>query len=247
MKLKVLTTVLGKAIKKRKVIPITWIACMFTKIYSILFSTFWLLYILSFKGTKVADNQEALNIYSNVMIVSVICGVAFIPLVGKYADSVNPKIALPLAFLVRLSSIVAFYFTNNPKSYFSYGVSIWMVLGTLMESVTNDAILFRNADTQIRGVIYGTANAFGFLGQFLFSLAGGWLFDKIGPKAPFYLVGCCDLFFFALAVIAGCCNIITNDIAQRKIDKQEKADFKERKINEQNALFVNDKNKSSTV
>ena len=83
------------------------------------------------------------------MIVSVICGVAFIPLVGKYADSVNPKIALPLAFLVRVSSIVAFYFTDDPKSYFSYGVSIWMVLGTLMESVTNDAILFRNADTQI--------------------------------------------------------------------------------------------------
>ena len=59
---------------------------MVTKIYSILFSTFWLLFIL----TKTETNEEALTIYQYVMIVSVICGVGFVPLAGKYADTVNP-------------------------------------------------------------------------------------------------------------------------------------------------------------
>ena len=115
------------------------------------------------------------------MICSVVVGVAFIPLVGRMADKINPQFTMPFAFFVRFCSIVGFYFIKNPASIYSYVISTLLVLGTLMEQVTNDALLFRNCDRQVRGIVYGIATSFGFLGQFLFCLGGGWLFDKISP------------------------------------------------------------------
>lgn len=219
-----LAKLLSKAVREKKVIPVTWCISMVTKTYSILFSTFWLLYILSFIQTgEVASTQEAETIYQYVMIVSVVCGMACVPIVGRLADNVNPQIMLPVSCLFRLSSIVGFYFIEDPKSYYSYGISTAIVLGTLLESICNDAVLFRNADREIRGVIFGTSNAFGFTGQFIFSLVGGYLFDEYGPKCPFLLVGACDLVLFVITALLACCGVITNDIALRKQKEAEAA------------------------
>lgn len=64
-------------------------ACI-TRLYGILFSTFWLLFISSYIGTQIKDPEAAQTIYSNVMIVSVVMGVLLVPLVGKIADYFNP-------------------------------------------------------------------------------------------------------------------------------------------------------------
>jgi len=69
-------------------------------------------------------------------------------------------------------------------------------------------VLFRNSGKEIRGVIFGTSTAFGFLGQFVFSLAGGFLFDEYGPKTPFMLVGACDLTLFVVTSLLACCGVI---------------------------------------
>ena len=152
------------------------------------------------------------------MIISIVCGVAFVPLVGKLADSVNPQIMLPASCFTRFLSIVGFYFIGDVSSIYSYVISILMVLGTLMETVCTDAVLFRNADREIRGTVFGMANAFGFLGQFLFSLFGGYLFDEIGPRAPFGLVGICDITLCILCLVLGLLGVIKNDISERADD-----------------------------
>jgi len=70
------------------------IICMFgaciSRLYSILFSTFWLLFISSFIGTQIPDVAAAEKIYSNVMIVSVVLGCALVPVAGFVADKFNP-------------------------------------------------------------------------------------------------------------------------------------------------------------
>ena len=104
--MKVLTKQVIEVCKVKKVIPVTWFICMVTKTYTILFSTFWLLFILS----KTDSTEEAETIYQYVMIVSIICGVAFVPIVGKLADTVSPAIMLPAATGCRFLSIVCFCF-----------------------------------------------------------------------------------------------------------------------------------------
>ena len=79
----------------------------------------------------------------------------------------------------------------------------------------------RNADREIRGVVYGTAAASGFLGQFVLCLAGGWLFDHVSPQSPFILVGSMDFIFAMLVIILSLCGVIKNDIKIRKEHEAE--------------------------
>ena len=74
----------------------------------------------------------------------------------------------------------------------------------------------RNAEREIRGVIYGTAVACGYLGQLILCILGGWLFDNVSPQAPFMFVGVLDLIFAIIVIILGAKGIIKNDIKERK-------------------------------
>ena len=154
-------------------------------------------------------------------MVSVVLGVILVPLVGKMADSIDPRCILPTAFLTRVLAIAAFCFIGSPASFYAYGVSVLLVLGTVMENVTVDVILLRNADKQIRGVIYGFAIACGYLGQMFFAAAGGILFDRVGPYWPFILVGALDLAFAMLCMLLSCCGVIVNDLKDQSAKEQE--------------------------
>ena len=96
-----------------------------------------------------------------------------------------------------------------------------LVLGTTCEQICSDATLMRNADREIRGVIYGTAAACGFLGQFILCLVGGWLFDHVSPQSPFIFVGTLDFIFAMLVIVLGLSGVIKNDIKIRKAREAE--------------------------
>ena len=183
----------------------------------VLFSTFWLLFISSFVGTKIDSDDEAKIIYSNVMIVSVVFGLVLMPFLGKIVDIVNPQIVIPLAFFVRMTGIVFFLFIKDPSSIYSYSVSVVLVLGTSFETLATDCLLLRNAEPRVRGLVFGTGHAFGSLGILLFSLVGGILFDRYGPYVPFMLVGACDASFCFVSIILSLCGVIKNDIKEKKI------------------------------
>jgi MFS family permease len=186
-----------------------------------MFSTFWILYLTSYVGTLIEDDEQVSKLYANLMLCSVTAGLCFSPLVGIFTDKVSPRVTIPISFLLRATGICLFYFINDPRHAYAFIVGTLMVIGTSSEQICSDAVLMRNADTQIRGVIYGTAVAFGFAGQLIFCLVGGWMFDNVGPKAPFYFVGVCDISVSLLTVILSCCGIIKNDITLRRQEAEE--------------------------
>ena len=134
------------------------------KCYAILFSNFWLLFITSFIGGTVADENEAKKIYQTVMIVSVVIGLAFMPLIGKWCDSTSPAITLPIVFLLRGVGLASFIFIKDPGGIFSYIIAILVVSFTGAEGIANDSLLLRNADREIRGTIFGVSMATGYFG-----------------------------------------------------------------------------------
>jgi len=165
------------------------------------------------------------------MIISVVVGLSLSPLVGFIADRVSPLITLPCAFLIRATAIGMFVFIKNPTHVYAFAVGSLLVLGTTCEQISTDSVLMRNADKEIRGVVYGTAVACGYVGQFILCTVGGWLFDNVGPKTPFYFVGILDITFAILCIILGCCGVIENDIEARKkkveVDQKKLHDVKE--------------------
>lgn len=191
------------------------IGASIARLYAILFSTFWLLFIASYIGTSIPNAQAAETIYSNVMIVSVVLGVALVPLAGFVADKFNPLVVVPIVFFMRVGAIAMFIQISDPNSLLSYSSSVMLVLGTLFEGVTLETVLMRNASPNIRGLFMSAFTAFGYMGQLIFSIVGGILFDRYGPKVPFYFVGCLDLGFALLFLLLTCCGTIKNDISSR--------------------------------
>ncbi len=107
-------------------------------------------------------------------------------------------------------------FITDPSHWYAYAVGVALVLGSCMESITVDVLLFRTADTQIRGSLYGISVASGYVGQMIFVFCGGLLFDNVGPYWPFVLVGCFDVTFGLLAIVLSLCGVIKNDIEEKK-------------------------------
>ena len=143
------------------------------------------------------------------------------PICGILCDRINPQIMIPSAFFSRFISMVLFMFVTDPTNFYSFFVAILMIFGTSFEQIVNDSMLMRNAEREIRGTIYGTSMAFGYVGQLTFCLVGGFLFDYVSPYAPFAFVGLVDLAFGISAIILTRKGILTNDIAERKLKEYE--------------------------
>ena len=77
-----------------------------TRLVSILFSTYLLLWVQTFDGFD--NDSTSKNIYANIMIVSVICScLIFYPL-GRLIDEKDPIRLIPWAFALRCVSMYMF-------------------------------------------------------------------------------------------------------------------------------------------
>jgi MFS family permease len=116
--------------------------------------------------------------------------------------------------------VVMFTFIETPNGIYAYVVSVLLVLCTVMENVTTDCLLLRNAEREIRGVLLGVSNSCGYIGVLIFSLVGGILFDKVGPYWPFIFVGCLDLAFAIFTTICSLFGVIKNDILEKEVRRR---------------------------
>ena len=119
--------------RKNKIFPVLFIASMVTRLYYVMFSTFWILYLTSCVGEYLEDDDEVSSLYAKLMIISVVFGLAFSPLIGIITDRVSPLITLPFSFTLRAISILLFCFIINPTHIFAFVVGTLLVLGTTCE------------------------------------------------------------------------------------------------------------------
>ena len=68
-----------------------------------------------------------------------------------------------------------------------------MIIATILENISVDTIFTKNLPKETRGVLNGVYSFAGQVGILIYSAAAGYLFDELGPKTPFYLVGALDL------------------------------------------------------
>ncbi len=78
-----------------------------------------------------------------------------------------------------------------------------MVVASIVNNISTDTIYYKNLQKETRGILNGAYSFAGQLGILLYSLLAGYLFDLIGPKSPFVLLGIMD-FSFVLIYITFC-------------------------------------------
>lgn len=91
-------------------------------------------------------------------------------------------------------------FVDAPNSYYAYFVIVALVIGTVLENIAIDGTFTKNVPKDIRGTMTATYNFFGKVGILIFSGIAGYLYDSVGPKAPFIAVVFCDIAFAALII-----------------------------------------------
>lgn len=182
---------------KKPILITTIIGGTITRLITVLFSTYLVLWIQSFKGIT---PEQAKDIYFTMMMISVVVSCIVLPILGKFIDN-SPAIRLaPWAFLARCIFTFFFYLLNAPNSIYAYTVCVCIVVSTLCENNLIDSVFAKNLSKATRGMLFGMQMFFCNLGILLFSLAGGWLYDSFESKSgPFVLIGFMD-FFYAVAV-----------------------------------------------
>ena len=119
--------------KQNNLFPVLFFASSVTRLYYVLFSTFWVLYLTSYVGDILENDDEVSSLYANLMLCSVTIGLTFSPLIGAFSDRISPSVTLPLTFIFRAIGVALFIFIENPKHVFAYAVGTWLVLGTTAE------------------------------------------------------------------------------------------------------------------
>ena len=113
--------------------PVLFFACFVTRLYYVMFSTFWILYLTSYVGTVLEDDEEVTAVYAKLMLCSVAFAISLSPVIGILTDKFSPRVTLPVSFCLRAFAIALFYFIDNPTTFYAYAVGSLLVLGTTAE------------------------------------------------------------------------------------------------------------------
>ena len=79
-----------------------------------------------------------------------------------------------------------------------------LIIFTVIEAISIEVLLMRGMPSGIRGTMMGIVNFFGQLGMLLYTLIGGWLFDRIDKNAPFIFLAIMDTILVLLTLTLIC-------------------------------------------
>jgi len=168
LKIAKLTGVFLHEVRAKPVLSLSVAGATITRLLSVLFSTYLILWIQHFAddpgdGTEpvLADRNAGKTIYMNMMVISVVLSALVLPLVGRLCDSFPASQTVPFAFLLRCSSTILFCGLTAPDSRAAYAVCAMMIVGTIVENVSVDTVFYKNLAKETRGVLCGAYSSAG--------------------------------------------------------------------------------------
>ena len=82
---------------------------------------------------------------------------------------------------------------KDPSTIISMTLCCLLIIFTVIEAISIEVLLMRGMPSGIRGTMMGIVNFFGQLGMLLYTLIGGWLFDRIDQSEPGLWVTVCGM------------------------------------------------------
>ena len=104
---------------------------------------------------------------------------------GVIADRVNRVTVLNLGFFLAVLGYGWVGLVDNPAAPEAIPALVLLGIGQSSTVLASTLLLGQEAPRHLRGSVFGLQSFFGGLGILAISAGGGWLFDAIGPAAPF--------------------------------------------------------------
>lgn len=167
-----------------------------------LFVMMWYIYFADLVGVtqEEAAAQAGLLIGLTCFIVLV-----SIPFWGRLIERYGRVASIAIGMSLSGLGFVAMGFIVNPFEWtILFPISL-IAVGQAGCLIAPQVLVLDLSPKEIRGSVLGAFNVVGIIGIIFFVQVGGWLFDHIGPHAPFVLIGVGNILLtcYALWVLRG--------------------------------------------
>ena len=80
-------------------------------------------------------------------------------------------------------------------------------MGSVFENISVDSVFNKNLPKSTRAVLNATYSGAGTIGMVVFTVVGGQIYDRYGPKAPFVAMLTLDFIYATFIMIISCLGI----------------------------------------
>lgn len=140
--------------------------------------------------------QQAGMMFAFVMF----CALLWAPVMGWLNDRMDRVNAMALAMLLAALGYTGVAFVPDPLGPWMYPVGALLGVGQISAVLASQTLIGQEAPLAHRGSVVGMFSMFGAAGILFISSMGGWVFDTVGPTAPFILIGIANGILFIAAV-----------------------------------------------
>jgi MFS family permease len=194
-----------RLVAREERIRLSFAAAFFSRSDMVFIGLFVMLWVIYFSDIAGVDHEEAaahagllIGMVGFVVLVSIPFWAQIIARKGRVA-SIAMGMALSGAGLVLMGFIV------NPFDWLIVLPLVLVAVGQAGCLVAPQVLVMDLTPREIRGSVFGAYNVIGGIGIIFFVQVGGWLFDAVGPHAPFVFIGMANLVLlgYALWVLRG--------------------------------------------
>lgn len=127
------------------------------------------------------------------------CALLWAPVMGWINDRMDRVGAMALAMLLAACGYTGVAFVPDPLGVWMYPVGALLGIGQISAVSASQTLIGQESPPAYRGAVMGMFSMFGAAGILFISSAGGLVFDKVSPAAPFVLVGIANGVLFIAA------------------------------------------------
>jgi len=143
---------------------------------------------------------EAVKSGTLIFVMAQIAALVWAPILGPLLDRIDRVSALAVCMGLAALGNLAPLWLDNPLAGHGWIFFVLLGIGQISVFLAAQSLIGQEAPRERRGSILGAFNVSGALGIMLITLAGGYLFDHIDPRAPFVLVGAVNVLLLLASV-----------------------------------------------
>jgi len=179
-------------------------------------STFFSLWLFNEASTQGLSPGAAFKLSTGFYITVQAFAIPGAILINFFIDRVDRVMALAIAMFIAAGGYLYLGYIEDPInaptvigfSIFNTQLALtqmhlgaaWLGLGEIFANISAISLIGSAAPVKGRGAVIGGFSFFGAIGILLVALIGGYLFDSVGPTAPFTLVGFANVSLMILAL-----------------------------------------------
>jgi MFS family permease len=162
-----------------------------------LFVSAWVIQVAPEAGASV---PEAMAQAGRLMGLMGVVTLIWTPLFGLLLDRLNRVTGMALAMLLAAVGYGSMGLITSPLDNAMLPAFALLAIGQGSAIIASVTLVGQEASPSERGTVVATNGWFGAVGILIASLLGGYLFDAIGPWAPFVMIGVFQACVFVFAV-----------------------------------------------